>query len=181
MMETIIRPEHPEDIEAIAEVTRRAFGREEEADIVARIRESEYFIPELSLVAESGGRIIGHIMFSYVTLISFDRPAEKVLTLAPLSVDPDEQNSGTGSSLVWAGLEKAGSLGHRIVIVIGHADYYPKFGFKQARPLGFDIGFKVPDEAFMVAGLKPGALQLSSGMIQFSPPFGLPTSEPDGG
>jgi len=173
MMESIIRPELPGDAEAIADLTRRAFGGEEEVGIIEKVRNSEYFIPELSLVAESGGRIIGHIMFSYVNLIRFDRPAERILSLAPMSVDPDEQNMGTGSSLVWAGLEKAGKMGHRIVVVIGHPEFYPKFGFKPARALGFDIGFEVPDEAFMVAGLQPGALLGAGGMVQYSPPFGI--------
>ena len=166
-----LRPERPGDEEAIAEVNRRAFGGEEEVGIIAAIRGSEYFIPELSLVAELDGRIIGHIMFSIITLVRLDRPAEKILSLAPMAVDPEVQNRGTGSALVQAGMEKARELGHTVVIVIGHPEYYPRFGFKQARMLGFDIEMEVPDEAFMAAGLQPDALQDAGGMVQFSPPF----------
>jgi putative acetyltransferase len=168
-----IRPERPGDEEAIAEVNRAAFDDEYEVGIVAGIRDSEHFIPELSLVAEADGRIVGHIMFSIITLVRFDRPAEKILTLAPMSVLPAMQRKGIGSKLVRAGMEKARELGHEIVIVIGHPEYYPRFGFHPARDFGFDVGMEVPDEAFMVAGLIPDALQYSGGMVQFSPPFGI--------
>ena len=168
-----IRSERPGDEEAIADVNRRAFDGVEEEGIIARIRGSEYFIPELSLVAEAEGRILGHIMFSIITLVRFDRPAEKILSLAPMAVEPEAQNGGIGSALVEAGLDKARELGHTFVIVVGHAGYYPRFGFKQARSLGFDVGMEVPDEAFMVAVLQPDALDDLGGMVQFSPPFGV--------
>mgnify|MGYP001819482455 CR=1 FL=1 len=168
-----IRPERPGDEEAIAEVNRRAFEGEEEVQIIAGIRDSEYFIPELSLVAESEGRIVGHIMFSVVTLVRFDRPAEKILSLAPMAVEPEHQKEGIGSALVKAGMDKAQELGHKIVIVVGHPEYYPRFGFRKARMLGYDVGMEVPDEAFMVAGLQEDALLEQGGMVQFSPPFGI--------
>ncbi len=168
-----IRPERQGDEEAIAEVNRLAFDGEEEVGIIAGIRGSEFFIPELSLVAESDGRIIGHIMFSLINLIRFDQPAEAILSLAPMAVEPEEQKKGTGSALVRAGMEIARELGHRIVIVIGHPGYYPRFGFEKARIHGYEIGIDVPDDVFMVAGLQPGALQESGGMVQFSPPFNM--------
>ena len=168
-----IRPERPGDEEAIAEVNRRAFGGEEEVGIIARIRNSEFFIPELSLVAESDGRITGHIMFSIISLLREGRLPEKILSLAPMAVAPEVHGSGTGSDLVRAGMEKARDLGYRIVIVIGHPGYYPRFGFVQARRNGFEIAYEVPGEAFMVAGLQPGALRDAGGMVQFSPPFNM--------
>ena len=168
-----IRPERPGDEDAKAEDTRRAFEGEEETGIIEAVRGSGYFIPELSLVAEQDGKIIGHVMFSIITLVRFDRPAEKILSLAPMSVDPEMQKQGIGTALVKAGMEKAAELGHTVVVVIGHPEYYPRFGFRQARPIGFDIGMDVPDAAFMVAGLQPDALQDTAGMIQFSPPFGV--------
>lgn len=168
-----IRPERPGDEEAIAEVNRRAFEGEEEVGIIEAVRGSEYFIPELSLVAEQDGRIIGHIMFSIITLVRFDRPAEKILSLAPMAVDPEMQKKGAGSALVKAGMKKAAELGHMVVVVIGHPEYYPRFGFRQARSIGYDIGMEVPDAAFMVAGLQPDALQDAGGMVQFSPAFGI--------
>jgi len=168
-----IRPEQPGDEEAIAEINRRAFGGEEEVGIIGAIRKSEFFIPELSLVAESDGRITGHIMFSTISLFREGGPQENILSLAPMAVDPEEQNRGTGSALVRAGMEKARELGHRIVIVIGHPGYYPRFGFEQARRNGFEIAFEVPDEAFMVAGLQPEALLDAGGMVQFTAPFNM--------
>jgi putative acetyltransferase len=168
-----IRPERPGDEEAIAEVNRLAFGGEDEVGIIAGIRGSEYYIPELSMVAESDGKIIGHIMFSIITLVRFDRPAETILSLAPMAVDPGMQKKGIGTAMVKAGMDKARELGHTVIVVIGHPGYYPRFGFLPARDLGLDIGMEVPNEAFMVAGLQPGALQDAGGMVQFSPPFGI--------
>ena len=112
-------------------------------------------------------------MFSIITLVRFDRPADKILSLAPMAVEPEAQNRGIGSAMVEAGLEKARELGHTFVIVVGHPGFYPRFGFKQARELGFDVGMEVHDEAFMVAVLQPDALHGLGGMVQFSPPFGI--------
>ena len=130
-----VRAERKEDIEAIHLVNRLAFGQEDEAILVERIRESSGFIPELSLVAVKDSQIIGHILFSQIQI---ETEAENVivLSLAPMAVLPEFQNAGIGSQLVKAGLKKCQELDHTIVIVIGHPEYYPRFGFVRARKKG---------------------------------------------
>ena len=163
-----IRPERPGDEAAIADVNRRAFEGEEEVRIIDGIRDSEYFIPELSLVAESEGRIVGHILFSIITLVRFDRPAEKILSLAPMAVDPEMQNRGVRSALVQAGMDKARELGHTFVIVIGHPGYYPKHGFSPAGAQGLEAPYPIPpkdSDAWMVQDLHSGAIENASGEV----------------
>jgi putative acetyltransferase len=93
------------------------------------------------------------------------------LALAPMAVHPEFQNQGIGSRLVMEGLERYRSLGHRIVVVLGHPKYYPRFGFTSARAKGLEAPFPVPDEAFMVAELVPGGLDTVSGMTVYPAPF----------
>ena len=168
-----IRPEKPEDYAAIAEITTLAFGQPNEARLVEALRAADDFEPALSLVAEEDGEIIGHILFSTVTLES---PAGgmPILCLAPMSVHPDHQNKGVGTALVKAGFEQCRLLGHKIIVVIGHPNYYPRFGFTPARAAPakrLDVEFPVPDEAFMVLELVPDALAGYGGMVKFPKAF----------
>ncbi len=165
-----IRTAAEKDFRAIRELTYKAFDNEEEPDLVEAIRDSEYYIPELSLVSVNRGRVGGHILFSRIRIVTDDDEIP-VLTLAPMSVDPDLQNTGVGSALVRAGLEECRRLGHKIVIVIGHPEYYKRFGFEPARGFGLEVPFDVPDEAFMAIELQSGALRNAAGMVEFSPPF----------
>jgi len=167
-----IRPETTEDYAAIHEVNLLAFGQEIEPRLVEALRESPDFIPELSLVAIEGGQVVGHILFSPMVIETKDG-AVPALTLAPLAVRPEFQNQGIGSQLVRRGIERCRTLGHRIVVVVGHPTYYPRFGFSPARARGLEAPFPVPDEAFMVLELAPGALDGVAGMIRFPPPFEL--------
>jgi putative acetyltransferase len=151
-----IRAEAPADWQAIAELTEAAFGRPVEARLVEAIRSSQEFVPELSLVAEQdGGGIVGHAMLSYVRL----EERERLLMLAPLSVLPEAQGHGTGSALVRELLARAERLGEPLVLVVGHAGYYPRFGFRRATTLGLKAPIAgMPDEAFMaipLAGYEP--------------------------
>ncbi len=166
-----IRPESKDDIEKIAEINRKAFGSETEPDLITAIRESEYFIPELSLVAELDGEPVGHILFSVISIHEGERiwPA---LSLAPMAVLPSHQKRGVGAELVRRGLEECSRLGFDIVIVIGHPDYYSRFGFKPARSHGLEVAFDVPDAAFLVIELEKGALDDVRGMVQYPPAFG---------
>lgn len=166
----MIRAEKNEDIAAIHSVNCQAFGQEEEAILVQRIRESSGFIPELSLVAVKGSQVVGHILFSQIQI---ETSAENVtvLSLAPMAVLPEFQNSGIGSQLVREGLKKCREMGHTIVVVIGHPQYYPRFGFVPARKKGLDLPFAVPDEAFMVCELAPDALEGIKGMVKYPPEF----------
>jgi len=94
------------------------------------------------------------------------------LALATLAVRPELQNQGIGSELVRDGLERCRNLGHRIVVVVGHPKYYPRFGFSPARAQSLEAPFPVPDEAFLVLELVAGALTGVAGMVRYPPPFG---------
>ena len=165
-----IRPETAEDYAAIREVNLLAFGQEVEPRLVENLRRLPDFIPELSLVAIETGQVVGHILFSPM-LIETKDGSVPALTLAPLAVRPEFQNQGIGSALVRDGLERCRSLGHKTVVVVGHPAYYPRFGFSPARARGLEAPFPVPDEAFMVLELVPGALDGVAGVVRFPPPF----------
>ena len=165
-----IRPETADDHAAIHEVNLLAFGQEVEPRLVEALRRLPDFIPELSLVAVEAGQVVGHILFSPIVIETKDGSVP-ALTLAPLAVRPELQNQGIGSQLVRDGLERCRTLGHRIVVVVGHPPYYPRFGFSPARARGLEAPFPVPDEAFMVLELVPGALDGVAGMVRFPPPF----------
>ncbi len=166
-----IRPETAEDYAAIHEVNALAFGREVESRLVEALRESPNFITELSLVAVETGRVVGHILFSPMTIETKDG-AVPALALAVLAVRPELQNQGVGSQLVREGLERCRSLGHRVVVVVGHPAYYPRFGFSSARARGLEAPFPVPDEAFLALELVPGALGGVAGTVKYPPAFG---------
>jgi putative acetyltransferase len=163
-----VREEAPEDWGAIRAVHRQAFGSEDEARLVDALRAGGHV--RLSLVAEDGGRVIGHVLFSDLP-VQTPQGTVAALALAPLAVVPPRQRQGVGSLLVRAGLRACAERGHRIVVVLGHSGYYPRFGFSAAlaRPL------KAPfsGEHWMAAELVPGALAGVSGEVRYSPPFGL--------
>ena len=165
-----IRPERSEDIESIRELNVRAFYGEDEANLIAAIRASDYFIPELSLVAVEADRIVGHILFSPITVESSETSA-KALALAPMAVLPEYQNRGIGAELIKHGLAACKKLGYTIIIVVGHPGYYPRFGFKPATEYGLEAPFEVPDDAFMALELVPGALKDVRGVVKYSPAF----------
>ncbi len=175
-MNPTIRPETPADRDAIHEVVALAFGREDEAELVEALRQSAAFIPELSLVTAQDGNVIGHVMFSHMS-IETPTGTAPALALAPVSVRPEQQNRGIGSRLVREGLERCQALGHRIVIVEGHPAYYPRFGFLPARAQGLEATFPVPDAAFMALELVPGALDGVRGTVRYPPAFGPPYSD----
>ena len=165
-----IRPERPEDREAVFNVNRLAFGQENEARLVDALRQSSAFIPELSLVALDGSHVVGHILFTRIT-VGGGSQAHDALALAPMAVLPPFQKQGIGSALVRRGLEEARGLGHRVAIVVGHPDYYPRFGFVPAQPLGVLPPFEVPSEAFMALELQPRALRGIQGLVNYPPEF----------
>ncbi|MCJ7510828.1 MAG: N-acetyltransferase [Dehalococcoidia bacterium] len=167
-----IRPETAEDYAAIREVTLLAFGQEKEARLVEDLRHLSDFIPELSLVAVRAEHVIGHILFSPM-VIETEKGEVPALSLAPMSVRPECQNEGVGSQLVREGLKRCRSLGHEVVVVVGHPDYYPRFGFSSARAKRLEAPFEVPDEAFLVLELTPGALAGIAGVIKYPPPYNI--------
>lgn len=168
-MDVKIRKEETSDHAKVYEVNRRAFGQENESRLVEKIRKGRNFVPELSLVAEVGGEVVGHILFSKIKIIG--ESVFEALTLAPLAVLPGFQGRGIGGELVRAGLEKARGLGFGSVILLGHEKYYPRFGFKRASGWGLRCPFAAPDGAFMAIELTEKALANKSGTIELPEEF----------
>lgn len=163
-----IRKEIPSDIEAIRYVNEQAFETNAEAVLVDRMRDKGVVI--LSLVAVDDDKIVGHVLFTPVT-IEPENASYDAITLAPIAVLPEYQRRGIGGWLIERAFEECKSLGHNIVLLIGHPEYYPRFGFVPARPKGLISEFEVPDEAWMVAELTEGALDGISGEVRFQPEF----------
>ncbi|MCP2731998.1 GNAT family N-acetyltransferase [Limnofasciculus baicalensis] len=143
-----IRRETPLDYAIVAEIYQLAFGQDNEGNLVDSIRQSDRYIPELSLVAELDGTVVGHILFSYIDLVGAEN--WQVLGLAPIAVTPQFQNQGIGSALVQAGLAAAETMGESLVIVLGHTRFYSRFGFEPSVRYGIESPWAVPEEVFMV-------------------------------
>jgi putative acetyltransferase len=135
----LIRREQPDDIEAIASVHAAAFPTEMEANLVTTLRASDAWLPPLSLVAEDHGRLVGHVVCTRAHIAG--APA---LGLGPLGVHPSHQKSGVGSALMHAVLGAADALDEPVVVLLGHTDYYPRFGFEPA----IRHGIEPPDAAW---------------------------------
>jgi putative acetyltransferase len=167
-----VRAEQPADHPEVFQAVERAFGRPDEARLVEALRRSPAFVPELSLVAVEGDGIVGYVLFTRIVVSDGAERSEDALALAPLAVLPERQRSGIGSSLVRRGLAEARGLGHKVVIVVGHRSYYPRFGFIPGEPLGIRPPFAVSPGAFMVLGLVPDALAGVRGVVEYPPEFG---------
>ena len=165
-----IRREAPADAGAVREVNTLAFGQPDEATLVDRLRRRAEIY--LGLVAVDDRAIVGHILFTPVPLHA-DENLVTLLALAPMAVRPGRQRQGIGSALVREGLAACRAAGHDLVVVVGHPDFYPRFGFVRARRLGITSEPAFPDEAFMVAELAPGALGGRHGVIRYGPEFGV--------
>lgn len=162
-----IRAEEERDQEAIRSLHQTAFDSPAKARLVDDLREQAQ--PFISLVAEHSGTIIGHIAFSPVVLTW--HPELKITGLAPMAVAPEHQHQGIGSGLVYAGLNECRKPGFGGMVVLGHSEYYPRFGFRPAADFGIDCEFDVPREAFMLMELKPGYLRDASGTIHYHEAF----------
>jgi putative acetyltransferase len=173
MSDVTVRSENPDDLEAVREVNRRAFGREDEARLVDALRAGGH--ARLSLVAEEGGRVVGHILFTDLPVVT-QAGTLHALALAPVAVLPEYQRQGIGSRLVREGLRACAKAGHRVVIVLGHPAYYPRFGFSSQLAGRLKPPFSGP--AFMALELVPGALENVIGEVCYPPPFGLEAARP---
>jgi putative acetyltransferase len=162
-----IRTERSGDKAAIWNVNQAAFEGEAEPSLVDALRNGGYV--EVSLVAEVDSEIVGHILFSRVTIVTRDGSVD-ALSLAPMAVLPSRQRHGIGSRLVEAGLHACRERGHRIVLVLGHPDFYPRFGFSAASAQRLESPFG-GGEAWMALELVSGALAGIEGRVEFSPPF----------
>ena len=162
-----IRPEADVDAAGIRAVNEAAFESFAEADIVDALRAKGGEV--VSLVAERDGVIVGHIMFSRVSLAGHDEL--KLMGLGPMAVLPRLQRHGIGSALVREGLSRCGQLGACAVVVVGHPQYYPRFGFVRASRYGIRCRYDVPDDVFMIAELTLGAVRGVSGLVLYDEAF----------
>jgi putative acetyltransferase len=163
----IIRDEQPHDRASVRAVNTAAFETPAEADLVDALREQAH--PVVSLVAEDAGEVVGHIMFSPVSLSG--HPELRLTGLAPMAVAPAHQRRGVGSALVRAGLERCRQLGFGAVVVLGHPSYYPRFGFEPSVRFGIRSEYEAPAEAFMLIELQPGYLQGAGGTVRYHAAF----------
>lgn len=163
----LIRAEEHRDRAGVRNVHVSAFAKAFEADLVDALRDQA--APLISLVADDDGVIVGHIMFSPVSLSG--HPTLHIMGLAPLAVVPDRQRTGVGSALVRAGLEQCERLGTGAVVVLGHPAYYPRFGFLPSARFGVGCEYDVPEDVFMVMEVQPGVLRGASGTIKYHAAF----------
>lgn len=164
-----VRPESPRDLAEIHDVLVRAFPSEAEANLVDALRGRTE--PQISLVAEQpADGVVGHILFTPVEIRSASGRSTAV-GLGPLGVSPDFQRRGVGAALVEAGLSACRSAGERVVVVLGHASYYPRFGFRSAWDFGLYHSVPGPNPAFLVRELEPGALGGRAGQVLYHAAF----------
>ena len=166
MTDVQIRLERPDDELAVRETNQQAFGTPAEATLVDRLRGSP---DSISLVAAIADRVVGHILFTPISI----EPAARVRVagLAPMAVRPENQRMGIGTQLVRAGLDHCRQRGYAAVVVVGHPEFYPRFGFVRASTKGLKCEFPVRDEVFMALELKTGALASVSGLVRYRPEF----------
>jgi putative acetyltransferase len=165
-MDLQVRPETDLDFDIIRRVNRLAFGQEDEGHLVDALRAGGFLT--LSMVAELDGKVVAHVSFSELKIITGEQTTAAI-SLAPASVLPEYQRQGIGTQLIQAALERCRDDGNQIAIVVGHPNYYPRFGFSAelARPLDSPYA----GDAFMALELVPGALDGVTGRVEFAPPF----------
>ena len=165
-----VRPERDADHAAVAALTTLAFGQPAEAALIARLRAAGR--ATVSLVADDPVHgVVGHILFSPVRLDPEPSPPPNWVGLAPMAVVPAHQRAGVGSALVGAGLDAVRAAGATAVVVLGHPEYYPRFGFAPASRVGLRCIYDAPDEAFMARELVVGGFTGHRGLIRYAPEF----------
>jgi putative acetyltransferase len=163
----LIRREEPRDADAVRIVNERAFGQPEEARIVDALRG---VADAISLVAVIDNDVVGHILFTPVSIDDAAAPLSAT-GLAPMAVLPEFQRRGIGSALVNAGLDSCRAAGYDLAVVLGHPDFYPRFGFVVAADHQLSCEYPAPREAFMVIELRPGAFRRARGLVRYRPEF----------
>lgn len=175
-MEITISQELREDYSTTERVIKKSFLNEEMSDqqehiLVKKLRNSEAFIPELSLVAlNQNQKIVGHLMLTINKIINKNTKARS-LSLAPVSVLPSFQNKGIGTRLIKEALKRAKELGYESIIVLGHPDYYSKFDFQPASFWDIKAPYDIPDEVFMALELADSALEDVQGVVKYPEAF----------
>ena len=172
VVKLIIRQETEADFPQIHELNKLAFGQDSEAILVDLLRESDAFIPALSLVATIiKNKVVGHILFTKIIIRDDNGNEYDSLALAPMAVSQELQRQGIGGKLIAQGLQKAKELGHQSVIVLGHEHYYPKFGFVPAEKWKIKSPYDVPTNVFMGLELEKDGLKNVSGMVHYAKAF----------
>ncbi|WP_184158145.1 GNAT family N-acetyltransferase [Chryseobacterium shigense] len=173
-----IRQEEEKDYKKVFKLTEEAFRGMEHSDhqehfLVEKLRKSDAFIPELSLVAETeNGEIAGHILLTKLKIENSPEIFES-LALAPVSVKPEFQNQGIGGQLILRGHSIARELGYRSVILIGHENYYPKFGYEKTSNFGISFPFEIPEVNGMAVELIKDGLKNITGVVKYPKEFGI--------
>lgn len=169
-MKIKIRSETEEDYQQITNVITSAFGQTNEGTLVTKLRKTACFNSQLSLVALVESKIVGYVLFYPIKI---DTGVLKCisLSLAPIAVNPDYQRKGIGSKLIRVGLKAAKKLGFRSIIVIGHSEYYPRFGFEVAKKWGLSAPFAVPEDVFFAKELVEKGLDNCRGTIEYPQEF----------
>jgi putative acetyltransferase len=160
-----VREEDPDDVAAVRDLNRRAFGQDQESNIVDALRANGAAL--LSLVATLNDRVVGHIMYSRAVIGGSVRGA----ALGPMAVLPEFQRQGIGSELVEAGNQKLKDSGCPFIIVVGHADYYPRFGFRPASEHGIQCEWDVPGDVFMLLVLDQAKMEGVAGLAKYRHEF----------
>jgi putative acetyltransferase len=164
-----VRPETGADRDAIWHVHERAFAPSiGEAKLVDELRAAGDLVVDLCLVAEDAGEVVGHIAYSRAGLDS----GHEALALAPMAVLPERQRHGIGSALVRESLDRAATTGFPLVVVLGHPEYYPRFGFEPGAGHGILDPYGVPPEAWMVH-LLPAYTPEARGLVKYAEAFAL--------
>ena len=174
-MNIVLRQENVNDYESVYNLIKLAFANEEYSDkdehnLVTRLRSSKSFIPELSIVAEVDGKVVGHILFTKIKIGSTNAMA---LALAPLAVLPEYQNHGIGGRLIEEGHRIGKELGYEFCVVLGHDEYYSRYGFKKAKEYLIEAPFPVDDKNFMAVRLNDKLNDFHGGMVEYAKEFNI--------
>jgi len=177
-----IRPEQSGDADAIRAVIDAAFApKTHESRIVDRLRASDRWIPDLALVAvDDDGLVVGHCVTSLGDLTGDDEVTRPILALGPIAVLPERQKEGIGGALLAETAARATEAGWPVIVLLGHSDYYPRYGYERASPLRLVAPGDVPDPAWMALRL-PAWTPEVRGRMRFGPAFDdddlVPTSD----
>jgi putative acetyltransferase len=173
-----LRLEQPEDAAAIREVHRLAFGGAAEADLVDALREAGAGVLSMVVVegaagggAGGAGDVVGHVLYTWVIVDTEQGEQVPVLGLAPVAVRPDRQGEGIGTRLIETSLEWLREEGYAAVVLVGHPEYYPRFGFLPASRWGLAWEVDVPDGVFQALELSAGGLTGVRGIVRYRPEF----------
>lgn len=174
-MKVTIRKESTDDYQAIRSIIQQAFedvkqSDHTEQDLVERLRQSDAFIPELSLVAVHEETLVGHILLTKLHIVN-DSQEYDSLALAPVSVLPNHQGKGIGGQLIKTAHAIATSLGYKSIVLIGHKVYYPRFGYVQADTFGISLPFEAPLENCFAIELMENGLDGVSGLVRYPEAF----------